>query len=205
MKTEVTMIRQLFGSEIKQRSKSEMLGATDLVRAGNTWRMSNGIKSLFNLSQHLSLSSTKEFIEQIEREYGVAVVKSRGRNAQTWVHPLLFIDIALAINPRLKLEVYKWLYDNLLRYRNMSGDSYKKMTGVLWIKTSNKTDFTKNISKLAEIIRAECGVKDWQTATENQLKLRDKIHDNIALLADVMTNTKEAIRLAIIKAKEDIN
>lgn len=41
----------------------------------------------------------------------------------------------------------------------------------------------------------ECGVSDWNNATQEQLKLRDRIHENIALLADVLNNNKEAIRL----------
>ncbi|HQC67463.1 MAG: hypothetical protein GX467_12140 [Rikenellaceae bacterium] len=41
------------------------------------------------------------------------------------------------------------------------------------------------------------------SATEEQLRLRDKIHDNIALLAQVMNNLKEAIRIGIHQAKNN--
>ena len=59
----------------------------------------------------------------------------------------------------------------------------------------------KNLQKLCKLIKAECGVSDWQNATQEQLKLRDRIHENIALLADVLNNNKEAVRLGIYKAK----
>jgi len=43
--------------------------------------------------------------------------------------------------------------------------------------------------------------RDWEAATEEQLKLRDKIHNNIALLGEIMGNLNEAIRLGIHYAK----
>jgi hypothetical protein len=45
-----------------------------------------------------------------------------------------------------------------------------------------------------------CNVTDWNTATEEQLKLRSKLHNDIGLLADVLNNNDEAVRLAILKA-----
>lgn len=56
---------------------------------------------------------------------------------------LLFLDLALAINPKLKVEVYEWLFDKLLEYRNDSGDSFKEMTGALYNNCSNKSQFSK--------------------------------------------------------------
>ena len=52
MKTEVEMKRILFGHEISQKSKSELLSATDLVKAGNAWRVSNGFPE-FNFGKHI--------------------------------------------------------------------------------------------------------------------------------------------------------
>ena len=104
MKTEVIMRRELFGVEVSQKSKSEMLSGTDLVRAGNKWRRSNDLSD-FNLSQWLKKQSTIEFVSELEKKYGKAIVKGRGRTAHTWMHPLLFIDCALAISPKLKIEI----------------------------------------------------------------------------------------------------
>ena len=52
MITEVVMKRELWGREIRQKSKSEYFCASDLVNAGNTWRLSEGRKS-FIYSQWL--------------------------------------------------------------------------------------------------------------------------------------------------------
>lgn len=199
MVTEVEMKRELFGKEIKQKSKSGFLSATDIVKAGNIWRVTNG-KDLFKLTSWLAKKSTKEFIKEVENEYGKAIIKSRGKGHDTWLHPFLFIDLALSINPKLKVEVYKWLYDELLKHRNSSGDSYKKMSGALFLNASNKSCYHKDISIYARQIKEACGVDDWQSATEDKLCLRDKIHNNISLLCDVLKNNEDAVRIGIKKA-----
>jgi hypothetical protein len=205
MKTEVIMQRELFGMTISQKSKSEFFSATDLVKAGDKWRRSNNMSD-FNLSAYLSSKSTKEFIDSLrEKLKEEPIIKGRGKGTHTWVHPFLFIDIALAISPKLKIETYSWIFDKLIQYRNDSGDSYKKMCGALYQRANNKAMFPTNMPKIADFIRIECGVNNWENATEKQLKLRDRIHENVALLCDVLTDANEALRIGILKAKEAHN
>ncbi len=202
METEVIMKRTLFGKEISQKSKSKFFSATDLVEAGNIWRITNGQK-MMKLTDWLASNKTKEFMKALEKEYGIIIVRSKARNQHTWVHPFLFIDLALSISPELKIEAYRWLYDELMKYRNNSGDSYKKMSGAIYLNSSNKQQFLNDIIWYANKIKLECGVSDWQTATEKQLKLRDKIHENISLLCDVLKSNDDAVRIGIQKAKEN--
>lgn len=202
MVTEVIMRRELFGHEICQKSKSEFFSATDLVRAGNTWRVANGM-GLFSMNDWFNQKSTKEFISELEKQFGQVKISGRGRGIHTWVHPYLFIDMALAINPSLKIEVYGWLFDHLLRYRNDSGDSYKKMTGSIFHACTNKSEFPSMISKIAHKIQDACNVTDWNSATQEQLKKRDLIHEQIAILCDILP-IDEAVRLSIAKNKGEI-
>lgn len=197
------MTRELFGMPISQKSKSEFFSATDLSKAGSKWRLANGYDSTFNLSAYLSNKTTQEFIAELEKKTeSKAVIKGRGRGVHTWVHPFLFIDIALAISPKLKIEAYEWLFDKLIEYRNESGDSYKRMCGALYQRSNNKSQFHINMPKVAEYIKMECGVKDWNSATEQQLKLRDRIHENVSLLSDVLQDANQALAVGIKKAKE---
>jgi hypothetical protein len=190
------MKRKIFGEEISQNSKTEFFSATDIVRAGNKWRLSNGMSD-FNITQYWNLKSTKEFMETVDSKYGTSVIKGRGKGNHTWVHPLVFIDMALAISPSLKLEVYEWIMDDLIRYRNDSGDSYKEMSAALHSNFLDKKAFHEYITKVADRIKLACGVKDWQSATEYQLKLRDKIHTSIRLLCNVLKDNEQAVRLGI--------
>jgi hypothetical protein len=199
MITEVIMKRELFGMEISQKSKSELFSATDLVKAGNRWRALNSMP-MFNISTWLQNESNKEFIAELEKKFGTVKINSKAKNQHTWVHPYLFIDIALAISPELKIEVYSWLFDHLIKYRNDSGDSYKRMSGALYCNSTNKTSFPRYIMEVASKIQKACMVENWQLATEKQLQLRDSIHRNIELLSDVLKDNDQAVKIAIIKA-----
>lgn len=200
METQVIMKRELFGCEISQQSKSEFFSATELVNAGNKWRRANNLSD-FNLSQYIKGASFVEFKTELEAKYGNVIVSGRGRNSNTWVHPLLFIDIALSINAKLKIEVYEWLFDNLIKFRNESGDSYREMSAAIYARCSNKRDFPNYIQKVANFIKVEMKVNDWQKATEAQLKKRDTIHNSIRLLCNVLNDTNQAVRLGV---KENI-
>lgn len=202
METQVVMKRKLFGAEISQQSKTTFFSATDLVQAGNRYRIANGMP-MFIMGEWFRKDSTIEFMTALEAKYGKIKTAGRGKGAKTWIHPLLFIDMALAISPQLKIEVYSWLFDYLLEYRNNSGDSYKRMCGAAYLKISNKARFKQYITDTALKIQRACRVSDWQKASQEQLKLRDQIHNNIALLSDVMTDINQATRLGIIKALEN--
>mgnify|MGYP002641665577 CR=1 FL=1 len=199
MKTQVIMRRKLFDGEILQQSDTGYFSANELIRHGNKWRILNDLSPV-NLQEWLRLEKTKEFVTELKEQIGKDVkMTKRGRNAVTWLHPFLFIDLALYISPKLKVEVYSWLYDELLKYRNSSGDSYKKMTGALWTNCDNKSKYKDHVKDTARKIKTAVGVDDWQTATESELKTRDRIHDNISLLCDVLKNNDDSIRIAILK------
>lgn len=199
MVTEVIMKRELFGHQISQKSKSEFFSATDLQNAGNNFRRKNGLSD-FNLGMFLRSKSTIEFINELEIKFNTKVVISgKGRSAGTWVHPLLFIDIALAISPKLKIDVYDWIYDSLIKNRNNSGDSYKEMSASLWQRHTNHREFPVFISKVADYIKSQLKVTDWNKATKEQLELRDKIHTAIKLYCNVLTNPRDAVRLGVLE------
>lgn len=199
MNTEVVMKRKFFDGEISQKSKTGFYSLNDLFRVGNRWRLLNGMNQI-RMIDWINSNPVKEFIKELTSQFGEVKKATRGRNANTWVHPYLLIDAALYINPKFKVEVYSWLFDELLKYRNDSGDSYKKMAGALFANSSNKSTFHRGIQKTANIIKTACKADDWETATEEQLKLRDRIHENIALLCDVLRDNNQAIRLGIEKA-----
>ena len=195
------MKRQTLSEIISQKSKNGFFSATELERAGNKWRVMNDLPFM-KLNSYFSNRANKEFILELEAKYGKVKTDGRGKGNHTWVHPMLFIDIALWIDPKMKVEVYAWLMDNLLLFRNDSGESYKKMTGALYRVAKNKTKFHQNIQLVASRIRLECGVKDWNEATENQLKLRDRMHEFISFACDMLKDGNDAIEVGIAKAKD---
>lgn len=200
MVTEVIMKRDLLGGQVSQKSKSEYFSATDLERLGNKYRIINDM-SLFNMNSYFNNESTKEFINEIELKYQCkARIASKSKKDHTWIHPLLFIDMALNISPKLKLEVYEWITDYLLKYRNDSGDSYRDMSSAVFKVLSNKSTFKDNIRDIANEIRLKCKVTDWQQATQEQLKMRDNIHRAIRLYSNVLKDLPTIIRLSLNEA-----
>jgi hypothetical protein len=200
--TEVFMKRELLGGEVRQSSLTEFISINDLLIIGNKWRAMNNLK-LFDYNSWYNSSATKDFLDSMMSQYGEVMKSKKGKTGERWAHPFIAIDIALQINPQLKVEIYKWIYDGLLKYRNTSGDSYKKMCGELFDNCQTKTKFHIDIIGIAKEIQDACCVYDWQSATEFQLKLRDKIHENIYLLAGVLRNNKQAVRIGIEKALLD--
>lgn len=206
MKTKKIMHRTLFDGEIRQDSLNGFLNASDLVKAGNKWRIMNDLP-IFYFRKWIDSKSNKEFFKELKSEYGQDIIKAtRGAKGETWLHPYIFVDLALAINPKLKIEVYKWLYDELIKYRHASGDSYIKMCGALALTSKPNSDFRKAIALTANKIKAACGVTDWEHATEEQLKLRDRIHNNITILSGVFRSSNDgstnnqAVRIGIAEA-----
>ena len=199
MNTEVRMVRSVFGQEIMQKSKSEFFSLTDLVKAGYVYRTSLAMQP-FDMSAYYKKESTKEFIARLEEKYGCVKISAKGRGHHTWVHPYLFIDVALSISPDLKLEVYDWLFDSLIEMRNSSGDSYKKMTGALYELCTNKALFAKTIVRVCDKIMTACCVTDWNKASSEQLKKRNDIHNMIFISSDFIRDIDKCVDYSILKA-----
>jgi len=199
MKTEVLLRRKFLNGKIRQSNQTGFLNVNDLLLYGNQWRIMNHMKT-FDYNSWYNSSSTKEFLKEMETHFGKVIISKKGKTGSRFVHPFVFIDIALSISPELKIEVYSWIYDELVKYRNNSGDSYKKMCGALYIYCKNKSKFSEGITKTAKMIKSAVGISDWQTANEEQLRLRDRIHENIALLSDIFRDNNQAIRIGILKA-----
>lgn len=208
MKTSVIMERKLMGYVVRQNHKTEMLNANDLHKAGNAVRDINGMTKK-QMASYFNLDSTNELIKEVCLIDGLRldeVKKStRGKAGGTWVHPIVFIDMAMWYSPELKVRILKWVQDGLLMARDESGESFKEMMSVLSRHFPKEMDNPIRYIEVSNKIAAECRVgtgKDkWQKATEEQLKKRAKIHSNIMLIADLCPNVGTCISKAIQKAK----
>jgi len=202
MKTEVIMQRELIGETVRQRHKSGLFSLSDLERIGNKYRLDKGL-SIKKAVDYFRTPANKEFLAELEREYGEVQTGGQGRGKEKWVHPYLFIDIALWYNPELKVKVYEWVYDNLIKYRNDSGDSFKRMSKALGENCNIRGRYGTVIPRVSTLIYKTVGVdgKDkWEKATPEQLKLRDDIQDTITTLTHVIKNADEAVSKGIYLA-----
>ena len=183
----VKMVRMLNDTEVRQRVDSEFVSASDLIVAGNNHRRSVGLSPKV-IGSYFLQKEVEELIESIKSHEGIDKIKmtSRGRNGATWVHPVIAVDMALWLTPSLKYEVYSWLSDNLLTNRISSADSFKEMNKALDKRFEIKGKYTYYVNA-ANAIRNAVGVIDWEHASEDELKLRDKIQDRVVAACEMGT------------------
>ena len=131
MKTNQILTRKMGDFNVNQRTSNGMFNATDLLKQLNVYNNSKK-----ELQDYLDNKWTKEFIETMINDDSiiggiVPMIKSRsnkGDNVGTWMHPYLFIDYAMWLNPKFKLSVIKFVHDELIKYRHDAGDNYVLLT-----------------------------------------------------------------------------
>lgn len=130
MKTNQIMTRPMGEFKVSQRTKDGFFNATELLKQ---WNEKSGMRK--EVTKFFELDSTSELIEVIIKKENLhtqdsTYVKSRasrGDNAGTWMHPILFIDFAMWINPSFRYDVIKFVYDEMIKFRNLAGDAYPSM------------------------------------------------------------------------------
>ena len=121
MKTNQIMIRPMGQFNVSQRTKDGFFNATALLKAWNSRSMSER-----KMDNYFQSEKTKEFINTIMARENLHTPKlvyvksraSRGDSAGTWMHPMLFIDFAMWLNPAFKYDVLRFVYDQMIAYRN---------------------------------------------------------------------------------------
>lgn len=142
MKTNQVLERKMGEFKVYQRTCDGMFNATILLKQWNNFvknlevintQNSGCLKKCKDLDDFLGNKSAKEYIDVIMTRENLhtskqVCIKKRGKfNGGTWMHPMLFIDFAMWINPEFKYDVIKFVYDQLIQYRNDAGDAYKEM------------------------------------------------------------------------------
>lgn len=186
MKTNVVMNRKMGEFNIRQRTKDGMFNATELL---NQWNNINNTGK--KLDHFFENKSTKEFINTIIEDENLhtcnsVYVKSRasrGDNAGTWMHPFLYIDFCMWLNPKFKLTVIKFVYDELIKYRHTAGDNYRALSS-----SGSKIkgyDFTKVAKAIQWIVFNKTGKNLRQTANQTQLKEISDIEQKLSFAVDM--------------------
>ena len=173
------------GVVVRQNHKTGMFNANDLHKLANEHRAIEGLKPK-QLNQYFILDSTEDLINEICLTEVIklddAKKSARGKNGGTWVHPVVFVDLAMWYSPKLKVRIINWVLDGLMEVRDESGDSFKRMNKTL-ARTfedefNNPLQYIKVSKAIAEACNVGEGTDKWQNASKAQLKLRDSIQSN---------------------------
>ena len=175
MKTNQNMLRKMGEFEVIQRTSDSMFNATKLLQQWNTF---SGQKK--DVSHYFTNDTTKEFIAAIKTENGITgtddtqvYVKKKGGNdgGSTWMHPLLFIDFAMWLNPAFKVKVLKFVYDEMIKYRHEAGDEYRALGSAIG-KIVDKDFMQTAMQKIGEAL-------NWIIFNKHESGIRNKHGDEI--------------------------
>lgn len=140
MITNQIMKRPLADFTVEQRTKDAFFNASDLLKQWNSDKnlntQKNGDFKRKDIDDYFNNKATKQFIKALCEEEGFtkahpAWISTRGKNGGTWMSPLLFIDFAMWLNPVFKVKVLRFVYDQMLTYRNEAGDAYKALSSAM--------------------------------------------------------------------------
>lgn len=195
------MIRVFDGMEIRQRTDS-FFNATDMLSYYNS---ENIIQKRFkdfwdnNNTQDFMIALRNELLNGDNCPYLDLYTTTRGRGGATYMHPYLFVKFCFWLSPEFEVKVIKWVYDNLIEFRNEAGDHYKEMCKAIadtyhdWYgKNPDPLIFVKEAHFLNQLVFGNPNGNQRNSATEKQLELMNKLQKiNISL---IYSNTPKAKR-----------
>lgn len=140
MKTNQEMTRYIDNFSVIQRTSDGYFDGSELLRQ---WNNVDG-NSRRRMSEFVDSPKTKEFLKALaideshrsKSDIGEnqLLIKVNGRNTKhgktpdkVWMNPLLFIKFAMWINPTFEVKVLRFVYDEMIKYRNDAGDAYKEL------------------------------------------------------------------------------
>lgn len=196
MKTSVNMIRKLGRFDVIQRSSDGMFDASLLLQQ---WKKTTGQERY--MKDFLRLTQTEQFIEALKIEIEShadnnplgdyqPIITIKGRNTKKgktpdviWMHPYLFIKFAMWLNPVFEVQVIKFVYDQLIEFRNDAGDGYNGLTSA--VHRFNNIDYSQLARGLNWIVfnRHENGIR--QKSDQFQLKELVDVQKKLAFAVDM--------------------
>lgn len=206
MKTNVVMARKMGSFEVNQRTSDGMFNATSLLKQ---WNKENPTEKK-EIADFFRNKQTKEYIDTILEDdsfkdgnspylksHRSVYKKTRGKYGGTWMHPFLFIDFAMWINPKFKLKVIRFVYDQLIKHRHSAGDNYNTLSAA--VSKFKDKDYREIAIGLQWLVFNKRGKNLRQRATQEQLKELSETERQLAFSIDMghitsMQQLRETLR-----------
>lgn len=208
MKTNQIMVRPMGDFKVTQRTCDGKFDCTNLLAQWNSANKNNAKK----IGDYLRLKETREFVKALMEEPEFKdgnsrllesgdykdfpksiVVVTRGKNGGTWMTPLMFLDFAMWLNPTFKVKVLKFIQDEMIKFRNLSGDAYPTMCKA--VKSILPEDiFREKVKDLARSLNIIVYGK-------HESEMRNKFADESKLreLYELEMNIAQWIEIGIVK------
>lgn len=208
MKTSVVMTRKMGEFDVLQRTSDGYFDANKLlvqwksVNTSSDKKMANFLSNKKTIefieviisreSTNMQLSDNEENSNSHLPDYQVVkVIKGRTDSTgkkkldQVWMHPMLFIDFAMWLNPEFKYDVLKFVHDELIKFRHASGDSYKKLSSAIQSIGGEPGDYSR-VAKALNFIVFNVHSKDIRNvASAEQLEELHRLEDKLTDIIDM--------------------
>lgn len=211
MKTNIVLSssdRELFGTTIRQETKTGFLNLSDLRESYTQARVKNGWSdkniteilerespTIFYLLERQGIITVDitTFMEKVKNEGFAKYMKSIGaykttgaRDTKTvWVNPYIFVMIAMELNPLFKANVIGWLTDQLIINRIEAGNFCKALNVSIGKFSPDGNQYMTLAKALNFIVfgKHEVGIRN--TGTKEQLKELANIEEKMAFAIDM--------------------
>lgn len=217
MKTPQIMQRSLNGMIVRQNHKTSMFNANDLLEAYNAQNKSapkrldyytktkatqeyiNVIREQLAKNSNTSKSSKLEFPLALAVDESEVIKTSRGRvNGGTWMHPYLFLDFAMWLSPEFKYQCMVWLHDQLIKFRDEAGDTFKEVN--LALGQQRQIVYIEEARMINGLVFDSAKGGQRNEATEEQLELLNKLQKaDVKLIKQGLTFDQRKRNLTIFK------
>lgn len=195
MKTNQEMVRYIDNLSVVQRTSDGFFDGSELLRQ---WNAVEG-NPRRRMTEFLDSPKTKDFLKALAEDESQRtktdigenqlLIKIKGRNTKygktpdkVWMNPLLFIKFAMWINPTFEVKVLRFVYDEMIRYRNEAGDAYKELGNAV-SKIVPKDFMQVAMPKVAEAI-------NWVIFNHHERNLRNKKGEE-SLMRDLFSFEKK--------------
>lgn len=163
MKTNQVMVRKMGVFEVQQRTSDGFFSATSLLKLWNDtfsdekrsldnfWKITNLDKLMSEIAENEMNFKSVEFTEL----KNMLSKTQRGKvNGGTWMHPYLFIKFAMYLSPKFEYHVIKFVSDEMIKYRNMAGDAYRRLAEAIsgLVGKDRMKEFMPQVAKAVNLI-----------------------------------------------------
>lgn len=156
------------------------------------------IKQQSDYQYNLEIVKSKEYEKLINKVIvkRVSALRCKGEIDKIWVHPLVFLDFCMWLNPDFKYDAVKMVYDNLIQLRIEVCDNDKSFRDWIFATFGNSTHNIVNIN--VALNKAVFGYndskvnqRDYATIEElEQLKYYQRLIQDF-VRANVFTRVKD--------------
>lgn len=197
-----------FGNSVRAETEGHLISLTDLVKAGNMWRINNNM-SPKTLQTILDSAGFKEFIEIAKKdmpEKDIMFTVGKGNQRRTMAHIIVAVFVAEQMSPEFHYKVIKTFVENkILEFRELGGTEFKSLNVAidLYLKGREGKDNKGIYITIAKAIRKKLmGVDSdagcWDSATVPQIHSRyDMEKELISFLKRGLINDWEHLKEVI--------